>query len=62
MVYGVFSLTSLLSPSVVMRFGTKRCLILASIPYSLYILQLFYLSLGYILAASVLLGVAAPVL
>ena len=61
-VYGVFTLTSLLSPSVVLKYGPKKCLILASIPYSLYIIQLFFLNINYILSASVVLGVAAPVL
>merc|ERR1719270_1693002 len=37
-------------------------MILASIPYSLNILQVFYISTGYIIFSSILLGVAAPLL
>ena len=50
------------SPVVVLKFGPKTCLIVSSLPYLLYILQLFYISSAYIIITSVMLGLAAPVL
>ena len=62
MVYLSFTLTSLPSPALVQRLGTRPALLLASLPYSLYIAHLFFLNSGYIFFTSVLVGVAAPVL
>ena len=60
--YATFTLTSLFSPSLVTKLGPRTCLLLSSLPYSLFIIHLFILNTVYILVTSVLVGVAAPLL
>ena len=60
--YATFTLTSLASPSLVTVLGPRTCLLLSSLPYSLFILHLFILNTAYIFVTSVLVGVAAPIL
>ena len=60
--YATFTLTSLFSPSLVTKLGPRTCLLLSSLPYSLFIIHLFILNTVYILITSVLVGIAAPIL
>lgn len=60
--YATFTVTSLFSPSLVTKLGPHTCLLLSSLPYSLFIIHLFILDTVYILITSVLVGIAAPLL
>merc|ERR1712154_115296 len=62
MIYVLFAFNSWLSPSIVVVFGAQRSLIAAALIYVFYVSQYLYLNTYSVYVATVLVGLAAPVI
>jgi len=61
-VYVLFAFNSWFSPSIVVVFGAQKSLIAASLLYVFYVSQYLYLNTYSVYVATVLVGLAAPVI
>ena len=60
--YVLFAFNSWFSPSIVVVFGAQKSLIAASLLYVFYVSQYLYLNTYSVYVATVLVGLAAPVI
>ena len=61
-IYVLFALNSWLSPSIVVVFGPRISMLAAALLYVFYVSQYLYLNTYSVYVATVLVGLAAPVI